>query len=232
MKGCLDHADSDGPDSDLAQQGEGFTAASFSDRHREVLDVVLSLMVQAGDRFSLSRVCREASCSKETLYNWFGDRDGLLTATVQWQASKVRMPELPAGRLDREALREALASFAQSWLSVIGGDLSIALNRMAISHAGSGKSRLGEIVLTYGPDGMRRRLKPLFELGRERGLLVFDDSREVFHVFFGLVVADFQVRALLGEAPKLDREQVRQRAAEAADRFLVLFGANSGGSAR
>jgi AcrR family transcriptional regulator len=231
METYLDRADGGGQNSDLAEQGEVVTAASFSERHREVLDVVLSLMVEAGDRFSLSRVCREASCSKETLYNWFGDRDGLLTATVQWQASKVRMPELPEGRLDREALREALASFAQSWLSVIGGDLSIALNRMAISHAGSGKSRLGEIVLTYGPDGMRRRLKPLFEAGRECGLLVFDDSGEVFHVFFGLVVADFQVRALLGEARKLDREQVGQRAAEAADRFLVLFGKNSGGSA-
>ena len=37
----------------------------------------------------MTAVARRASCSKETLYKWFGDRDGLLTATVQWQASKV-----------------------------------------------------------------------------------------------------------------------------------------------
>jgi ketol-acid reductoisomerase len=64
----------------------------FTERQREVLDVVLKLMVAEGDGFSVAAVARAASCSKETLYKWFGDRDGLLTATVRWQASKVRMP--------------------------------------------------------------------------------------------------------------------------------------------
>jgi AcrR family transcriptional regulator len=63
----------------------------FSVRQREVLDAVLALMVEEGDSFSMAAVCRRASCSKETLYNWFGDRDGLLAATVRWQASKVRI---------------------------------------------------------------------------------------------------------------------------------------------
>jgi hypothetical protein len=49
------------------------------------------------------------------------------------------------------ASRQALTGFAESWLTVITGDLSIALNRAAVSHAGSGKSRLGGIVLTNGP---------------------------------------------------------------------------------
>ena len=63
-----------------------------TEREQEVLSAVLDLMVEEGDRFSMASVARKASCSKETLYRWFGDRDGLLTATVQWQASKVIMP--------------------------------------------------------------------------------------------------------------------------------------------
>jgi AcrR family transcriptional regulator len=122
-----------------------------SERQQEVLDAVLKLMVAEGDGFSVAAVARAASCSKETLYKWFGDRDGLLTATVRWQASKVRMPKLPEDRLTRQSLEVALTGFAASWLTVITGDLSIALNRAAVSHAGSGKSRLGEIVLTNGP---------------------------------------------------------------------------------
>ena len=54
-----------------------------------MLDAALRLMVEEGDRLTMTAVARRASCSKETLYKWFGDRDGLLTATVQWQASKV-----------------------------------------------------------------------------------------------------------------------------------------------
>jgi ketol-acid reductoisomerase len=142
---------------------------ALSERQREVLDAVLKLMVAEGDGFSVAAVARAASCSKETLYKWFGDRDGLLTATVRWQASKVRMPKLPQERLTQESLKAALTGFAESWLTVITGDLSIALNRAAVSHAGSAKSRLGGIVLTNGPFAMRRRLEPLFGRAGRRG---------------------------------------------------------------
>ncbi len=50
-------------------------------------------------------MARRASCSKETLYKWFGDRDGLLTATVRWQASRVH-----AGRTEIDALDAATPS--------------------------------------------------------------------------------------------------------------------------
>ena len=47
-------------------------------RQRAVLDAVLELMVREGDQLTMTPVARRASCSKETLYKWFGDRDGLL----------------------------------------------------------------------------------------------------------------------------------------------------------
>lgn len=64
---------------------------ALTDRQKDVLDTVLRLLVEEGDNLSMTTVARRASCSKETLYKWFGDRDGLLTATVRWQASKVRV---------------------------------------------------------------------------------------------------------------------------------------------
>ncbi|OCW55724.1 TetR family transcriptional regulator [Hoeflea olei] len=196
----------------------------MSERQQEVLDAVLKLMVAEGDGFSVAAVARAASCSKETLYKWFGDRDGLLTATVRWQASKVRMPKLPQERLTRQSLEAALTGFAESWLTVITSDLSIALNRAAVSHAGSGKSRLGEIVLTNGPFAMKRRLEPLFEAGRAAGLLGFDDAAEAFHAFFGLVVADQQIRALLGDANRPAAADIAAVSARAVHQFLGLYG--------
>src|SRR5919108_6355557 len=79
---------------------EGFTA-----RQQAVLDAALGLLVEQGDRLTMTSVARRASCSKETLYKWFGDRDGLLTATVQWQAAKVRVPRVDRHRLDATTLR-------------------------------------------------------------------------------------------------------------------------------
>ena len=64
------------------------------------LNAALRLLVEEGDALTMTAVARRASCSKETLYKWFGDRDGLLTATVQWQASKVRVAPVDRAQLD------------------------------------------------------------------------------------------------------------------------------------
>ncbi|PHP67535.1 TetR family transcriptional regulator [Zhengella mangrovi] len=198
--------------------------AEFTPRQREVLDAVLALMVKEGGSLSTARVAREARCSKETLYKWFGDRDGLLTATVRWQASKVKSPALPQSRLTGSELRDALRDFAASWLTVVSGEPSIALNRAAIGHAGTDKSRLGDIVLRNGPYAMARRLEPLFRLGRDEGLLQFEAVEDAFSAFFGLAVGDIQIRMLLGEEKNLGKDDIERRAERAADRFLALFG--------
>jgi AcrR family transcriptional regulator len=201
--------------------------SELSSRQKEVLSVVLDLMVEEGDGFSLAKVAKRASCSKETLYNWFGDRDGLLTATVQWQASKVRMPGLKGEKVSGDDFRDSLIAFADNWLTVITGDVSAALNRLAISHAGSGKSRLGEIVLQNGPLAMTSRLRPIFEIGLASNLVKFDSIDAALKTFFGLVVGDWQIRKLLGETTKPSLSGIKITAIRAVDEFLLLYGAGN-----
>jgi AcrR family transcriptional regulator len=150
--------------------------ADLTERQKAVLDAALSLLVESGDSLTMTDVARRASCSKETLYKWFGGRDGLLTATVQWQASKVRAVGFDRAHLDISKLSAGLKQFAADWLTVISGQTSIALNRIAISHAGSEKARLGAVVLANGRFAMGERLKPLLDAARDAGLLAFDDS--------------------------------------------------------
>jgi len=193
-------------------------------RQQAVLDAVLALMVEEGDQLTMSAVARRASCSKETLYKWFGDRDGLLTATVQWQASRVRADNYDRQTLDAAALRKSLKDFAENWLSVITSQTSIALNRVAIGHAASGKSNLGGIVLANGRFAIGERLKPVLEAGRDTGLLSFDDAETAFRTFFGLIGRDVQIRLLLGDALRLSPAEIERDAARAVDQFLALHG--------
>lgn len=201
--------------------------SEFSPRQREVLDRALELMAEEGDAFSMASLARRASCSKETLYKWFGDRDGFLTATVRWQAGRVRAGNFDATRLDAAALEKSLAAFAANWLTVISSRTSIALNRVAISHAVSGKSGLGRIVLENGRFAIARRLKPVLEAGRAAGIIRFDDSETAFRTFFGLAGRDVQIRLLLGDNLDLTPDQITREAAEAARQFLALYGATT-----
>lgn len=201
-----------------------------SPRQEEVLDAVLGLLAEGRDALTMSAVAERASCSKETLYKWFGDREGLLTATVRWQASKVRAGYYDSAHLDTAALQGSLEAFAVNWLTVISSRTSVALNRVAIGHAGSGqtgsaKSNLGQIVLANGRFAIGERLKPLLEAAREAGLLAFDDAETAFRTFFGLVGRDVQVRLLLGDRLRLSAAEIARDARRATQQFLTLFGA-------
>jgi AcrR family transcriptional regulator len=200
---------------------------SLSERQMAVLEATLAVMVEEGDALTMSSVSRRASCSKETLYKWFGDRDGLLTATVRWQASKVHVPTIDKATITLGALTDTLEHFARDWLGVISSDTSIALNRMAVSHAGSGKTNLGAIVLKNGRQAMGRRLEPVLLAARDAGLLSFDNADDVFRTFFGLVLRDNQIRLLLGDDIKLAAPQISADAVRATQQFLALYGLNT-----
>jgi AcrR family transcriptional regulator len=200
-------------------------AGGPSPRQEQVLDAVLDLLAEGRDALTMSAVAERASCSKETLYKWFGDRDGLLTATVRWQASKVRAGYYDSAHLDAAALQASLEAFAANWLTVISSRTSVALNRVAIGHAGSGKSNLGQIVLANGRFAIGERLKPLLVAAREAGLIAFDDAETAFRTFFGLVGRDVQIRLLLGDPLRLSEAEIARDAERATHQFLTLHGA-------
>ncbi len=200
---------------------------ALTERQKDVLDAALALLVEAGDALTMTSVARRASCSKESLYKWFGDRDGLLTATVQWQASKVRAVPVDPEAFDLASLTAGLQRFASDWLHVLSGTISVALNRVAVGHAGSDKHDLGVIVLENGPFAMARRLKPLLQLGRDTGLLHFSETDEAFRTFFGLVVRDVQIRLLLGDRLELTDASIERDSLRATQQFLALYGAQT-----
>jgi AcrR family transcriptional regulator len=204
------------------------TSEALTERQKSVLDAALRLLVEEGDQLTMTAVARRASCSKETLYKWFGDRDGLLTATVRWQASKVRVAPVDRKGLDLASLRANLEGFASDWLKVISSDTSIALNRVAVGHAGSGKDDLGAVLLENGRFALARRLKPVLEAGRQAELLDFSDAETAFRTFFGLVVRDVQIRLLLGDRLELTEAAIGGDAARATQQFLALFEAKTG----
>lgn len=196
-------------------------------RQQAVLDAVLAVFVEQGNRVTMDAVAKRASCSKETLYKWFGDRHGMLHATVRWQAARVGFSPVDLTRLDRTSLSRALEEFAANWLSVISSQTSLALNRVAIGQA-AGDSDLGRIVLENGRFALGARLKPVLEAGREAGLLRFYDPEEAFRTFFGLFARDVQIRLLLGDETALSPVDMRADAARATQQFFALYGAQPG----
>ena len=201
-------------------------AQEFSPRQNDVLEQALRLLVDGGEKaLTTAGVARAASCSKESLYKWFGDRDGLLSAMIAYQASKVRTFEREGERLTAESLAAHLATFARDLLDVLSGDVSLALNRLAIGKAGEGQSegsKLGRLLIERGRRQIDRRAQALIEAGRRAGLLAPDNAEDAYRTLYGLIVSDLHVRMLLGETPA--RKDMPARAERAVNAFLALYG--------
>lgn len=194
-------------------------------RQRAVLECALELLVAGGERaLTTAGLARAASCSKESLYKWFGDRDGLLAAMIAHQASKVRGFSDMGETMDRERFRAHLLGFARDLLEVLAGDVSLALNRLAIGQASREESPLGRLLVAQGRRRIDRSAKALLEAGRKAGLINFSDLDDAYRTLYGLIVRDLHVRMLLGEGGLRRPEAFARQAEQAVEQFFVLFG--------
>lgn len=197
----------------------------YSPRQKAVLDSALRLLVDGGEKaLTTAGVARAANCSKESLYKWFGDRDGLLSAMIGFQASKVRTFDDTAETLNAGTLREHLVIFARDLLDVLGGEVSLALNRLAIGQASREGSKLGKMLQERGRRQIGRRAGALLEAGRGAGLLAFEDAEEAYETFYGLIVSDLHLRMLLGDDGAAIKKTFDRRAERAVGAFLALYG--------
>ncbi|GAA3883281.1 TetR/AcrR family transcriptional regulator C-terminal domain-containing protein [Saccharothrix violaceirubra] len=185
-------------------------AGEAAARREAALDAALALLVEHGvDGLTMAAVAARAGSSKESLYNWFDNRAGLLAELVRRQARDVAT-DLPSGSDSPEALRDRLTTIAENLLLLLVGPPSLAINRAAM-----GSPELAGLVLRHG----RHTTGPAVEAYLAANDIA--DPPEAFRLLYGLVVADHQIRALLGEEPPTP-ERVRREAGIAVDRFLRL----------
>ena len=185
---------------------------------------MLVLLVEGREALTMSAVARRASCSKETLYKWFGDRDGLLTATVQWRHQKCG-PATGTGRSSmprrwRESPRRLLGELAQrdrqphvDCAEPGGGESCRDGQEQSRRHrAANGRFAIGE------------RLKPLLEAGREAGLSPSTIRKRPSHLFRPGRPGP-AIRLLLGDRIDLTEAERRREAAQRHKTVLALYGA-------
>lgn len=221
-----DHMTHDGTDTDGAPLDEAFTP-----RQEEVLEAALGLLVEGGERaITTAGLARAANCSKESLYKWFGDRDGVLAAMIAYQASKVRVAVGgPAAQRPADTYRADLEGFGVDLLTVLSGPASLALNRLAIGQASREGSRLGDLLVARGRRAVSTRAKALLEAGKRAGHLRFEDTQDAFETLYGLIVRDMHVRLMLGEhVPATNTDTaMANHVATAVDQFFRLYGADA-----
>lgn len=202
-----------------------FEESDFTPRQQAVLECALGLLVAGGEKaLTTAGLARNANCSKESLYKWFGDRDGLLAAVIAYQASKVHFPPESGATADAETFRQHLTAFVTELLAVLFGETSVALNRLSVGQSNRDDNRLGQLLLGRGKNMISSKARSLLEAGRHRNFLKFNDAQEAYQILYGLAVRDVHIRLLLGDHVKPEERDLEAQATLAVKRFYQLFG--------
>jgi AcrR family transcriptional regulator len=196
----------------------GRLPAELADRRRmEILADARSELLAVGfDKLTMLGLARRCNASKETLYSWFGSKEGLVAMLIAEEGSNT-IEGLRAAFTDPEIEpRTALQGFARSLLALLCSPWSIALNRSATRSAD-----LGALLLQHGRHSVGPIVEQMLEHLHALGILTIADPPAAFRELYGLIVQDTQIRVLLGEDPPRLAEQHAQAHA-AVEAFWAL----------
>ncbi|MCB1383613.1 MAG: TetR/AcrR family transcriptional regulator [Notoacmeibacter sp.] len=200
--------------------------APREDRRRQILAVVLDILREGGaSAVTTARIAARARCSKETLYNWFGDRDGIFRALVEAQSAQLNamMARELAENADNTTV---MVRAGAALLDLLTGEASLAINRSAMA---DGSGELGELLLQHGRGRTAPQMAGLITRLQADGKMGDGDPAEIFQSFYGLLIGDRQVRALLGDKTGRPRPGEFETLSRLAfDRTRKLFPAVAG----
>lgn len=156
-------------------------------RRTQIEDAAYRLLDEKGYAgTSMQAIARAAKASNETLYNWYGDKKGLMAALIARNTDTVR----EALDAPQNNPLDQLAHLGPILLSMILGPRAIALNRAASADP---SGDLGRALARGGRDTVAPLIGKLIAQSPLQG-----DATQLTHLYLTLLIGDLQIRRATG----------------------------------
>lgn len=170
---------------------------------------------------SMLGIARQAKASNETLYNWYGDKQGLFLALVTRNAEEVKTHLVAELKTDNDAV-SILGTLGPKLLALLTGDRSVALNRAA---AADSSGELGATLSKAGREAVFPLLEQVFLRARDEGQLRFEHVGEAVGLYLDLLLGDLQIRRVIGRLPAPAKADLDGRSHRAVAHLRILLDA-------
>lgn len=168
---------------------------------------------------SMLGIAKEARASNETLYNWYGDKQGLFRALVARNAEEVKTHLEAELQTARDAM-SILGSLGPKLLRLLTGDRAVAINRAAAADA---SGELGATLSQAGRETIFPLIAQVLLRAREEGALAFDDPEESVGLYLDLLIGDQQIRCVIGRMPSPSEASIEARSDRAMTHLKRLL---------
>lgn len=169
------------------------------ERRRAILDAAEDLFLEQGyGRVSLGAIVRRSGGSLATMYELFGNKQGLLRAVVgrRREEGTDGLLDIPQGETPAETLRR----YAQECHSLFTTPRMIALFRIVIGESLSHPEFGREFHEDMNSDAARQ-LADCFREWTAQGKAAIDDPEAAVQLFFAMVMCDAPMKTMLGAVP-------------------------------
>lgn len=190
------------------------------ERRRAMIEAAESLFLEQGfDATSLAAIVRKSGGSLATLYELFGNKQGLLRAIIELRKDEDLCPACDgcATKSPADMLRE----YAHQLYNHVTSPRAIALKRMAITEAIRDPSFARGIYEEIHLPSVRE-LAAIFERLNREGHAVIDDPMAAADLFFAIIMSDAQLQIMTaGEKASLDTAAIDWRLALFISHFRI-----------
>ena len=166
-------------------------------RREAILEAATDAFLQHGyDGTTLDMIITQAGGSRRSLYDYFGDKQGLFGAVIRYHADKL-VEEIRSIDVTGMSAREGLTMLANNFVFALLEPLNLELYRLLITQAPTFPD-LGRTGYQAGPELLLSELEQyLKHLQREGQLPAKLPTPHTARQFLGMVKAEFQLCALL-----------------------------------
>lgn len=205
--------------------------AKQADRRARIERAAYAVLAEVGyNSASLLTIAKSASASNETLYKWYGNKQGLFRALVKSNAREAEEMLKAALAAGSDPL-DTLAALGPPLLTLVTGERAIMLNRAAAGDV-SDTATLGQSIAEAGRETIRPLLVDLLSRAQTDGLIACDSPEQAAQTYFHLLIGDLQIRRVIGVRATLSDEEIEQRSRTAFALFERLYVPGNNGARR
>jgi AcrR family transcriptional regulator len=188
-------------------------------RRQAILDAARELFMEKGfEQTSLTDIVDRSKGSRRTLYEHFGNKEGLLRAIIAEGTARVEA-SLNIPDENGAPTEEYLFAIGHSFFHAVMNPANIAMLRIVIAE-GARIPGLADLFYNSGPHLVRQRLTRLFRQGQEQGDFQGGAPEDLAQAFVGLILGDFHMRRAIGREVVLTDEQAEAHVRRSIRIFL------------
>ena len=192
---------------------------SPEERRKAILAAAQKVFLERGyANASIDAVVELAGGSKATVYQQFGNKEGLLGALVAEGAEELAhlVHELP---LDG-ALEESLRAFGRGYLNLLMRPDRLALFRLTIGECGR-VPEIGDVFYRTGPQTVAKYLTEFFRSVAAAGLIETSDPERTAHQFIHSLRGDLYLQNLLNPTRRPTEAELNRHIDFVVETFLA-----------